>query len=97
MLEGSATPWPAMSNAVPWSTDVRMMGKPKVTLTAFPNASSLIRNQSLIVVAGNHRVELAANGPHEGRVGRQRADDVDAVGTRGGYSRSQDLVILTAD
>ena len=42
MLDGSATPFPAMSNAVPWSTDVRMIGSPIVTFTALPNASSLI-------------------------------------------------------
>src|SRR4029453_11300819 len=40
MLPGSATPLPAMSNAVPWSTEVRMIGSPIVTLTAVPNASS---------------------------------------------------------
>ncbi len=40
MLPGSAAFRPAMSKAVPWSTDVRMMGSPSVTLTALPNASS---------------------------------------------------------
>ena len=29
-----------MSNAVPWSTEVLMIGKPIVTFTAWPNASS---------------------------------------------------------
>ena len=32
-------PRPAMSNAVPWSTDVRMIGSPSVTFTARPNAA----------------------------------------------------------
>src|SRR5215208_1372041 len=41
-LEGSAVPVPAMSNAVPWSTDVRTIGRPRVTLTARPKATSLI-------------------------------------------------------
>ena len=41
MLDASATPWPAMSKAVPWSTDVRMIGRPSVTLTDEPKASSL--------------------------------------------------------
>src|SRR4029077_5915273 len=39
-LEGSAIPRPAMSKAVPWSTEVRMIGRPSVTLTARPKATS---------------------------------------------------------
>ena len=41
MLECSATPRPAMSKAVPWSTEVRMKGSPSVTLTASPNERHL--------------------------------------------------------
>ena len=37
MLPESAFPLPAISSAVPWSTDVRMMGMPSVTFTAWPN------------------------------------------------------------
>ena len=37
-----ATPCQAMSNAVPWSTDVRMIGRPSVTLTPESKASSFI-------------------------------------------------------
>jgi hypothetical protein len=33
MLWALATPLPAMSNAVPWSTEVRTIGRPRVTLT----------------------------------------------------------------
>ena len=33
MLSGDATPFPAISKAVPWSTDVRMMGNPSVMFT----------------------------------------------------------------
>ncbi len=33
MLTGLAMPFQAMSKAVPWSTEVRMKGSPKVTLT----------------------------------------------------------------
>jgi hypothetical protein len=39
-----AIPLPAISNAVPWSTDVRMMGKPQSDVYAFsryPFAASL--------------------------------------------------------
>src|SRR5262249_55316387 len=41
-LDGFARPLPAMSNAVPWSGDVRTNGKPSVTFTAWSNASVLI-------------------------------------------------------
>jgi len=33
ILEHSATPFPAISKAVPWSTDVLINGSPRVTLT----------------------------------------------------------------
>src|SRR6202042_731585 len=33
-LAGLATPFPAISNAVPWSGEVRTNGRPSVTLTA---------------------------------------------------------------
>src|SRR5262249_14228305 len=41
-LVGSALPVPAMSNAVPWSGEVRTIGRPSVTFTAWSNASVLI-------------------------------------------------------
>jgi hypothetical protein len=37
ILEASAKFFPAISKAVPWSTDVRTKGKPSVTLTDAPN------------------------------------------------------------
>jgi hypothetical protein len=51
---------PAMSNAVPWSTEVRTIGSPSVTFTARAERQQLHRNQPLIVIAGDHGVELAA-------------------------------------
>ena len=36
-----ATPWPAMSKAVPWSTEVRMIGSPSATFTPPSKSSSL--------------------------------------------------------
>ena len=42
MLPGSATPRPAMSNAVPWSTLVRITGRPTVTLTPSSRPRTLI-------------------------------------------------------
>src|SRR5262245_40633544 len=41
MLLGSARPVQAMSNAVPWSTEVRMIGSPSVTFTPLSKASIL--------------------------------------------------------
>src|SRR6185437_11185980 len=41
-LDGLARPVPAMSKAVPWSGEVRMNGRPSVTLTPSSNASVLI-------------------------------------------------------
>ena len=40
-LFGLAIPLPAMSNAVPWSTEVRTMGRPRVMLTPRSKATSL--------------------------------------------------------
>ena len=42
MLRASALPVPAMSNAVPWSGEVRMIGRPSVTFTPSQNDSVLI-------------------------------------------------------
>ena len=41
MGRGSARSWPAMSNAVPWSGAVRMIGRPSVTLTPSSKWSAL--------------------------------------------------------
>ena len=40
-LPASARPVPARSSAVPWSTDVRMIGRPSVTFTAWPKPAYL--------------------------------------------------------
>ena len=40
-LVGLASPLPAMSNAVPWSGEVRTNGRPSVTLTPVSKASVL--------------------------------------------------------
>ncbi len=40
-LDGSAMPCPAMSNAVPWSGEVRTIGRPSVTLTPLAMSSVL--------------------------------------------------------
>ena len=38
-LAGFARPLPARSSAVPWSTEVRMKGNPKVMFTVLSKAS----------------------------------------------------------
>jgi hypothetical protein len=40
-LPGSARPLPASSSAVPWSTEVRMIGRPSVTLMPWPKLAYL--------------------------------------------------------
>ena len=40
-LPGSALPVPASSSAVPWSTEVRMIGRPSVTLIPWPKLAYL--------------------------------------------------------
>ena len=52
MLSALARPVPAMSNAVPWSTDVRRIGRPSVMLTPLtachtPVAGSMLKPSSL--------------------------------------------------
>ena len=57
-----------------------MIGRPIVTLTAVAKGQQLDRDQSLIVIAGDHAVELAARRAHEHGVAGNRAGDVDAAG-----------------
>ena len=57
MLSSLAIPFPAISKAVPWSTDVRMIGRPRVTLTPESKA-----DVSLIVVHGYDDVVYAFMG-----------------------------------
>ena len=54
-------------------------------------------DQSLIVVARDHRVELSAQGSYEHGIRRKRPSDVDAAGPRLIDSRSQDILLLGAD
>ena len=55
-----------MSNAVPWSTEVRTMGRPSVTLTACAERQQLDGNQALIMVAGD-RPRRIRRGARAGR------------------------------
>ena len=57
-LPGSARPVPARSRAVPWSTEVRTIGNPSVTLTACPKPTVFEHGQALIVIHGDDRVDV---------------------------------------
>ena len=61
-LLGSARPLPAMSNAVPWSGEVRTIGRPSVTFTPSPNVQRLQRDQRLVVVHADGGVVAGAGG-----------------------------------
>ena len=73
MLRGSAMPVPAMSKAVPWSTEVRITGRPTVMFTPASMPEHLDRAVALVVVHRHDQVVVAAAGEEEQRVGRQRA------------------------
>ena len=79
---GRATPCPAMSKAVPWSTEVRTMGKPEADVDPFVEADHLDRDVPLVVVHRHHGVELPAVGPGEDGVRGPGAAEVPAPGSR---------------
>ena len=57
---GRRVPVPARSSAVPWSTEVRTIGRPSVTLTPRAEARVLEHRQALVVVHGEHAVGALA-------------------------------------
>jgi hypothetical protein len=54
----------------------------------------LDRDQPLIVIAGNHGIELATHGADEYRVTRQRPLDADAPFARGGNGRHEHILLF---
>jgi hypothetical protein len=78
MLRTSTIPLPAMSNAVPWSTEVH--GQAHGDVDADFEAEDLDGAMALVVVHRDDQVVVAAAGQEEGGVGRERADGVDPVG-----------------
>ena len=103
-----AMPLPAMSKAVPWSTEVRMIGRPSVMLTPESvvqragrridlEAEQLDRDVPLVVVHGDHGVVLAGAQLDEDGVAGHRADHVEAVGDRFGDRRRGDVDVLPAE
>src|SRR5690349_6068881 len=57
----------------------------------------LDRNQSLVVIAGHHRVELTAHGAHEYRIRRKWSADVDPSGPLSVDRGRENVVVLTAN
>ena len=62
MLVWSATPLPAISKAVPWSTEARTKGNPRLTLTLSSKPCTLIGYVPLVVVHRQHNVVVATDG-----------------------------------
>ncbi len=60
-------PVPAMSKAVPWSTEVRMTGRPIGDVDAGLEAEHLDRAVALVVVHRDDEVVVAAAGEEEER------------------------------
>ena len=85
-----------MSKAVPWSTEVRMNGSPRFTLTLLAQSWTLIGMWALVVVHAYHRVELAVDGLVEDRVRGHRPGGVYPIGPRGLDGRSDLLLLLVA-
>ncbi len=108
MLVASAMPLPAISKAVPWSTEVRMIGRPSVMLTPesgapaagrriHVEAEQLHRDVPLVVVHGHHRVVAAAAQVHEHRVARHRPLDVFAASRKLRDQRLRDVDVLPTE
>ena len=72
----SAIPFPAISKAVPWSTEVRMIGRPTLTLTPLVEGQQLHRDVALVVVHRDDDVVGAFGRAQKDRVGRLRVGDV---------------------
>ena len=81
-LECSARPVPAMSRAVPWSTDVRTKLSPRVTLTALSETGVLEHRQPLVVVHRDHDVGAGESLAGERGVGGDGASDIDPLRTQ---------------
>lgn len=95
-----AEPSPALSNAVPWSTEVRTIGSPRVRLTDDPchlppgarsgivvEAQELGWDMPLVMIHGHDRIVLTSAELREEGVRRKRSLRRNAGVTRGRHSR----------
>ena len=91
----SARPVPASAKAVPWSTEVRRNGSPSVQFVARPKAA-VHRDQPLVVVEGEHPVELPcrARAKSESALG---AVHVDPAAAGGRHRRGEDRLLLAPE
>ncbi len=91
----NAVPFHAMSNAVPWSTEVRMIGNAERHVHAFLEREQLHRRVTLVVVHAHDRVvALPMHRFEEDRVGRMRPRRVDALVPCRGDRRRDVLGVL---
>ena len=97
-----------MSKAVPWSTDVRMMGRPSVTFTPLKRlpaaglavdgeAEQLDRDVALVVIHGDHGVELLRPQFHEDGVAGHRPVDIIALLAQALDGRFDDIDVLPSE
>ncbi len=71
--------------------------QPERDVDRLAERQQLDRNQSLVVVAGDHRIEFAAHRADEHCVGRKRPGDIDAALPRRRRRRAEHRLLLAAD
>ena len=96
-LPASARPVPARSSAVPWSTEVRTIGSPSVTLTAWPKPACLSTGSPWSWYMASTASTPASCSRQEQRVGRQRADELRARAAQPREHRLDHLDLLAAE
>ena len=97
MLSGLAAFCPAMSNAVPWSTLVRMIGRPSVVWQALSKASSLTGMSPWSWYMATTPSKRPVRGVPEDRVGREGPLDEPAGLAGHGDGRLDDPLLLVAE
>ncbi len=70
------------------------MGRPERDIDAAAEAGVLEHRQALVVVHGQHRVAVRERVRHEQGVGRQRADELHALGAQALEHRDDDVDLL---
>ncbi len=89
-------PLPAMPNAVPWSGEVRTIGRPERDVDAVVEIERLQRYQRLVVIHANRYVVRHAGARSEQRIRRVRPCRVDSLGAQRGDGRRDDVDLLAA-
>jgi hypothetical protein len=55
-----------------------MIGSPRVTLTASPERETFDRDQTLVVITGDDKVEFTAGRSEKDRIARERSTNIDS-------------------